>query len=73
MPISGNQATLTGETCRGCGNPVAESTGDSWWRAPDDVWQEVYGTSAGIRCIPCFTLDAAKVGVLVHWEAVRGV
>lgn len=61
-----------GEVCKSCGHLVAV-TCPSWWRAPDDLWNEVEGGPGGIRCIPCFTRDCDAAGVPIHWEAVRGV
>lgn len=62
-----------GEICDACGRPVDRSTGRSYWLAPDDLWNEVNGQFAGIRCVPCFTADAADRGVPIHWRAVKGV
>lgn len=60
------------ETCQKCGRKVFESTGDhSWWNAEPGLWEAVYGTDAGIRCIPCFTDDADAKGISVSWRAVR--
>jgi hypothetical protein len=61
---------LTGEICKKCGKPVAK-TAITWWRAPDELWLRIYGTDAGIRCIPCFTEDCEAQGVTVYWLAVE--
>ena len=70
LPDSGERG-WSGETCGQCGRPVAESC-PSYWLAADELWNEVEGGPAGIRCIPCFTADCEKkAGIHVAWRAVR--
>lgn len=57
------------ETCTKCGTKVALTTGGTWWMTDDQLWRLVYGTESGIRCIPCFTVDAAAAGYPVSWRA----
>lgn len=58
------------ETCDSCGIKVFDSTGEgSYWLAKSDLWFEVYGTTAGIKCISCFTKDAINKGLHVFYEA----
>ena len=66
---------MTGEICRACAKPVADSTGDSWWAASDAIWAKVTGRSdgGGILCIPCFTHKATAVGVRIKWHALADV
>lgn len=59
---------LKGEVCKRCGELVAD-TCPTWWRTNDALWQFIYGTDAGIRCIPCFTKDALAKNVTVRWVA----
>lgn len=58
-----------GETCKKCGDFVAR-TAVTYWKASDLLWNQVYGTPAGIRCIPCFTQDAQAAGITVYWQAL---
>lgn len=63
--------TWDGETCGRCGGEVAATTGDSYWRADDLLWNQVEGSDpAIIRCIPCFTLDARETGIPISWRPV---
>lgn len=59
-----------GEICGSCGRLVVE-TCPTYWHAPDALWLEVEGSLGGIRCIPCFTCDAAARGIAIQWRAVR--
>lgn len=59
-----------GEICEACGRPVGSSTGFSWWTASDRLWQQVQGCYSGLLCIPCFTLDARRLGIDLHWSPI---
>jgi hypothetical protein len=56
------------EICDECGRPVGLV-----WLAADDLWLEVSGTKAGVRCISCFNTELEKRGVFVSWRPTRGV
>lgn len=56
------------EICRECGRPVGLV-----WLAPNDLWLAVFGTEAGIRCIPCFNAELESRGVYVSWRPTLGV
>jgi hypothetical protein len=51
------------ETCQDCGRRFA------LWRAPDDLWREVYGSAGGILCPLCFGRQAREAGIIVMFEA----
>lgn len=59
-----------GKICKRCFRPVEESC-PTWWSAPDDLWRQIYGSTAGVRCIPCFTKDCKERGVTVYWQALE--
>lgn len=54
------------ETCT-CGRRVAAGIGETYWRAPDDLWQRVIGSPHGVLCPSCFTERAAAKGIRVYW------
>lgn len=57
-----------GEICRDCRQPVVDHSG-SFWSAPDDLWDEVWGAESGILCQPCFVARARSMGIHVAWLA----
>lgn len=61
-----------GEICQDCGLPVALAMG-SFWHAPDDLWREVMGGLWGVLCPRCFFVRCDKLGVAIHWHAIRGL
>jgi hypothetical protein len=65
--LRGTTCDPGGEVCKSCGRLVAE-TCPTHWHAPDALWLEVEGGPGGIRCIPCFTRDAAAKGIQVEWR-----
>lgn len=69
-PAMQGEGEATGEICKRCFRPVAE-TYPTWWSAPDDLWLQLYNTLGGIRCIPCFTKDCEERGITVYWQAVE--
>ena len=60
------------EICHRCGLPVMR-TMSSWWHAEDSLWLEGGGPVFGILCPPCFTAEARRNGIRIHWEAVQHV
>lgn len=54
-----------GERCQDCGRDYV------LWRAPDDLYEQVHGTAAGLLCPMCFDHQALKQGISVEFQAVR--
>ena len=55
-----------GEVCQSCGSAVKVV-----WHVPDEVWREVIGGPAGLRCPDCFKEEAfAKTGTMYAFLAV---
>jgi hypothetical protein len=64
-----------------CGRPVGMELGDTWWHAPDELWNSVAGWPGweddmgemaylgppGTLCTSCFTRCARKKGIHLHW------
>lgn len=59
------------ELCERCGRRVGMELGDTFWRAPDDLWMRVQGSEAGTLCAACFTADAEAKGIHVYWMPVE--
>lgn len=55
------------EVCGECGKPASLALGDTYWTAPNSLWNEVHGSPNGIRCPRCFTKAAAEQGRHVAW------
>lgn len=54
------------ETCV-CGRRVAAGIGGTYWRAPDEMWERVVGSPAGVLCPSCFTERAEASGLRLYW------
>lgn len=61
-----------GELCEDCGRPVGRWIGNTFWRAPDELWERVVGSPDGTVCPRHFTERADAAGVALHWRAVEG-
>lgn len=57
------------EICQRCGRPASTGLGDTYWFAPNPLWNEVNGSPNGIRCPRCFHADAKAKGIPVAWMA----
>jgi hypothetical protein len=57
------------EMC-GCGKHAAAGLGpDTYWFAPNELWNAVNGSPNGFLCPECFTTAAAEHGLAVGWRA----
>ena len=54
-----------GERCQECGR------GYPLWRAPDNLYALVHGTTAGLLCPACFDRKARAHGLSVEFQAVQ--
>src|SRR5271154_402062 len=52
-----------GERCQDCGRPFV------LWRAPDALYEHVYGSLRGILCPACFSRRARAKGIAVRFIA----
>jgi hypothetical protein len=52
-----------GERCQDCGRAFP------LWRAPDDLYSDVYGSPHGILCPGCFSRRATAKGMVVSFDA----
>jgi len=55
-----------GERCQSCGRGY-----EIVWAAEDDLWNEVVGTSAGLRCPECFYAECVGRGIFPFFVAFR--
>lgn len=51
-----------GETCQFCGRRYV------LWHAPNSLWREIMGSSAGLSCPNCFDRRCERRGVWLHWQ-----
>lgn len=59
------------EICECCGRPASRGLGDTYWFAPDHLWNEVHGSPNGIRCPRCFDKAARSKGIYLGWRCDR--
>jgi hypothetical protein len=52
-----------GERCQDCGRRFP------LWRAPDDLYAEVYRSLGGVLCPACFALKAEAKAIVVMFDA----
>lgn len=57
------------EICDACGRPAARGLGDTYWFAPNSLWNEVEGGPNGVRCPPCFDADCRGLNIDISWRA----
>jgi hypothetical protein len=63
---------LTGEQpCDECGRSASWSIGETYWFAPNELWNEVNGSPNGFMCPGCFTAAAETKGIAIGWRADR--
>jgi len=53
-----------GEHCQICGKKY-----ETVYEVSDNLWEKITGikNGSGLRCIPCLTREARKMGIYIHW------
>lgn len=53
-----------GETCDDCGRRYHHTL----WAAPEELWELVVGSFAGLLCLHCFSKRCDREGWILRWQ-----